>query len=164
MIRRPPRSTLFPYTTLFRSVFNLLRLRRDLGANSTLGLAYTDRIEGSAWNRVVAADARFIWKKIWYSAAQFAGAWTKDGTGSGVRSGELWEVTLYDRTGYSYGNHARLTGVSPDFAALSGFVNRVNIVQGRFFNRFTFYGKPGALLENATTFIGVEPVWRYNDF
>src|SRR2546429_4255843 len=28
MIRRPPRSTLFPYTTLFRSV-------RDLGASST---------------------------------------------------------------------------------------------------------------------------------
>src|SRR2546427_4085363 len=24
MIRRPPRSTLFPYTTLFRSIFNLL--------------------------------------------------------------------------------------------------------------------------------------------
>src|SRR2546427_11902695 len=28
MIRRPPRSTLFPYTTLFRSDFVLLRLRR----------------------------------------------------------------------------------------------------------------------------------------
>src|SRR5262245_62769976 len=25
MIRRPPRSTLFPYTTLFRSVFGMLR-------------------------------------------------------------------------------------------------------------------------------------------
>src|SRR5947209_14971790 len=28
MIRRPPRSTLFPYTTLFRSVFLLLGLKR----------------------------------------------------------------------------------------------------------------------------------------
>src|SRR2546427_8838295 len=56
MIRRPPRSTLFPYTTLFRSdqtrsaaranpVFNLLRLRHDLGASSTAGLVYTDRSE-----------------------------------------------------------------------------------------------------------------------
>src|SRR3712207_7435886 len=27
MIRRPPRSTLFPYTTLFRSVLALLRMR-----------------------------------------------------------------------------------------------------------------------------------------
>src|SRR5256885_10536685 len=29
MIRRPPRSTLFPYTTLFRSLRNLRRARRD---------------------------------------------------------------------------------------------------------------------------------------
>jgi hypothetical protein len=145
-------------------VFNLLRLRRDLGSNSTVGLAYTDRLEGSAWNRVLGGDARLIWGKIWYSAAQFAGSWTRAGAGSGVRSGELWEATLYDRTGRSYGNHFRLTGVSADFDAASGFVNRVNIVQGRIFNRFSFYGKPGAWLENATTFIGIEPVWRYDDF
>src|SRR2546422_7415604 len=30
MIRRPPRSTLFPYTTLFRSVFIIQRPRADL--------------------------------------------------------------------------------------------------------------------------------------
>jgi Domain of unknown function (DUF5916) len=145
-------------------IVNLLRLRRDLGANSTVGMAYTDRMVGSDWNRVLGADARVIWNKIWFSAAQFVGSWTKDGPGADVRSGQLWDVTFYDRTGYSYGNHAALTGVSPDFAALSGFVNRVNVVQGRFFNRFTWYGKPGALLENATTFIGVEPTWRYRDF
>src|SRR5258708_29212627 len=28
MIRRPPRSTLFPYTTLFRSLFNQILLRQ----------------------------------------------------------------------------------------------------------------------------------------
>src|SRR3712207_7253746 len=31
MIRRPPRSTLFPYTTLFRSVRSTRRLERELG-------------------------------------------------------------------------------------------------------------------------------------
>src|SRR5260370_38676053 len=30
MIRRPPRSTLFPYTTLFRSYFNKSKLHHDL--------------------------------------------------------------------------------------------------------------------------------------
>src|SRR2546430_12737146 len=30
MIRRPPRSTLFPYTTLFRSHFNTRALLRDI--------------------------------------------------------------------------------------------------------------------------------------
>src|SRR3989454_6572569 len=31
MIRRPPRSTLFPYTTLFRSVEHLVRVAVDVG-------------------------------------------------------------------------------------------------------------------------------------
>src|SRR5688572_32153455 len=31
MLRRPPRSTLFPYTTLFRSVVERVEVRRDLG-------------------------------------------------------------------------------------------------------------------------------------
>src|SRR2546422_4794850 len=33
MIRRPPRSTLFPYTTLFRSVYALQRLQHLLPLN-----------------------------------------------------------------------------------------------------------------------------------
>jgi hypothetical protein len=143
-------------------IANLLRLRRDLGASSTVGLAYTDRVEGGAYNRVLGADARVIWKKIWFSDAQIVGSWTKDG--AGVQAGELWDVTLYDRTGRSYGNHAEFVGVSPEFQAASGFVNRVNVVNARIFNRFTFYGKPGAGLENATTYIGIEPTWRYDDF
>src|SRR2546430_13027333 len=32
MIRRPPRSTLFPYTTLFRSYIQILRPEKHLGA------------------------------------------------------------------------------------------------------------------------------------
>src|SRR2546427_3073291 len=35
MIRRPPRSTLFPYTTLFRSKTLLEVLREDLGLTGT---------------------------------------------------------------------------------------------------------------------------------
>src|SRR3712207_7685230 len=45
MIRRPPRSTLFPYTTLFRSVNDADRLRRDPAMRWVVG----DRaISGSA--------------------------------------------------------------------------------------------------------------------
>ncbi len=145
-------------------IVNLLRLRRDLGASSTIGLAYTDRIRENSWNRVLGTDARVIWKKIWFSDAQIAASWTSPGGSAGVRNGILWDMTLYDRTGYSYGNHAELVGISPDFEAQSGFVNRVNIVQGRWANRFTWYGKPGALLENTTTFVLISPLWRYHDF
>src|SRR2546422_7937203 len=40
MIRRPPRSTLFPYTTLFRSEFE------DERVNSLLGQQLTDEFDG----------------------------------------------------------------------------------------------------------------------
>src|SRR3712207_7493165 len=33
MIRRPPRSTLFPYTTLFRSYLDLMKILIDKGAD-----------------------------------------------------------------------------------------------------------------------------------
>src|SRR2546430_11495872 len=42
MIRRPPRSTLFPYTTLFRSradVFNVPNESRSTGRNITMNLS-----------------------------------------------------------------------------------------------------------------------------
>src|SRR3712207_7377345 len=42
MIRRPPRSTLFPYTTLFRS---LLEQRHGLGCPVELGAALVERGE-----------------------------------------------------------------------------------------------------------------------
>src|SRR5205807_5455848 len=143
-------------------VYNLVRLQRDLGASSTVGLAYTDRVDGGDYNRVLGADARIIWKGIWFSEAQVVNSWTADG--GGARAGQLWDVTLYDRTGRSYGNHGELVGISPTFQARSGFVNRVGIVTGRLFNRFTWYGRPGTLLEQLSTYIGISPVWRYEDF
>src|SRR5258708_30671780 len=42
MIRRPPRSTLFPYTTLFRSASRHDRARRPVRPRSTPGPSRTD--------------------------------------------------------------------------------------------------------------------------
>src|SRR2546427_4693726 len=44
MIRRPPRSTLFPYTTLFRSLSSHLWTTHQLDAFRTAALAYADRL------------------------------------------------------------------------------------------------------------------------
>src|SRR2546427_4183773 len=41
MIRRPPRSTLFPYTTLFRSVFNNLVTHFSAGVAAVDATGYT---------------------------------------------------------------------------------------------------------------------------
>src|SRR2546430_12539290 len=42
MIRRPPRSTLFPYTTLFRSAYGLVTIIGWIDGNDVLGLFPVD--------------------------------------------------------------------------------------------------------------------------
>src|SRR5258708_16047994 len=41
MIRRPPRSTLFPYTTLFRSLFRLTLATRQVSSDGTEKFLWT---------------------------------------------------------------------------------------------------------------------------
>src|SRR5437667_8311201 len=41
MLRRPPRSTLFPYTTLFRSIFDPFFTTKEVGHGTGLGLSIT---------------------------------------------------------------------------------------------------------------------------
>src|SRR3989442_5636514 len=49
MIRRPPRSTLFPYTTLFRSLFSGRRQQGHLGARLERGLMLSRVADSLYW-------------------------------------------------------------------------------------------------------------------
>src|SRR5258708_31900519 len=51
MIRRPPRSTLFPYTTLFRS-------KKDVIALSQIALRYRDTVNKQWWGRFPGTDGK----------------------------------------------------------------------------------------------------------
>jgi len=143
-------------------IYNMLRLRRDLGPTSTLGAVYTDRTDGDDYNRVLGVDAHVVWRKIWFSEVQIASSWTR--APDGGRAGKLWTVTFGDRTGRAYGNHFELLGVEKNFQDTSGFVNRTDFVVGRTYNRFSWYGRPGALVEQFTAIVGFTPIWRYADF
>src|SRR6185295_16493626 len=46
-------------------IVNMLRLRHDLGPQSTAGVTYTDRFEGDNYNRVASADTRLIFGKLY---------------------------------------------------------------------------------------------------
>src|SRR2546427_2417299 len=69
MIRRPPRSTLFPYTTLFRSGADprLRTLRKVLVSYPAVRHILPDRIslEASADSRTLDAVARFLERQHW---------------------------------------------------------------------------------------------------
>ncbi len=143
--------------------FTVTRARRDIGSNSTAGLVVTTRDQDGAFNRVLAGDARIVFGKLYYVAAQLGGSWTRDARGSATRSSPLWEAE-YDRTGRSWGFNYKLTGIGQDFSAQSGFVPRNDVVSAHGFNRVSFYGSRGALIEQFTVFAGPERIWHYDGF
>jgi len=143
------------------AIANVTRVRRDLRRNSVLGVTLTDRELGGEYNRVASADARILFKRLYYVEAQLAGGWTRDA--SGARSDALWRIEA-DRTGRTYGFNYSLNGIGDDFSSALGFVPRRGIVDAGIRNRLRWYGDRGALIEAVTGFFSQEYKWRYDDF
>jgi hypothetical protein len=145
------------------AVVNIARLRQDLGTNSYVGLTYTDRTAGPAYNRVVAADVRYVFGGMYYAAVQLGSSATDNDDGAGRLSSPIWQAEV-DRTGRAWGFNYKVVGIGENFTASSGFVNRNNVVNAQAFNRFTLYGERGAFFENITTFFGPRWIWDYAAF
>lgn len=143
------------------ALFNVTRLRRDVGAHSVVGLTFTDRsVRGTSdYNRVIAADTRIVFSRLYFFQAQLGGSWTREGDGP-TRSAPIWELTL-DRTGRHWGFNYSLSGRGEDFVTRAGFVPRSGIVDGSMFNRFSWYGGEGALLETGSVFARIGRLWHH---
>ena len=142
-------------------IVNILRVRRDFAGQSTAGVLLSDREEGGAFNRVVGADARLVFGRLYFAQLQAVGSATR--TGTETHNGALWEAVL-DRTGRAFGFHYNVIGIHPDFAAWNGFVPRTGYVQPSIANRFTIYGTPGSRFERYNVFLSTSALWRYHDF
>jgi hypothetical protein len=144
------------------ALFNIGRVRRDLGADSTAGVTYTDRTTASGYNRVLAADSRVVFKKLYYVQGQLGGSWT-GATGTLGRSSPLW-MGEFDRTARVWGFNYKINAVGPDFISESGYVPRNNIVDAHGSNRLTWYGERGATVESVSGFGTISRIWQYYDF
>ena len=149
-----------------KALFNIARLRRDFGGNSTMALTLTDRRAGDTTNTVVATDVRYVFGRMYYFEAQAGASHTKDpgvfGT-SDAKTAPVWKAEL-DRTGRTWGFNYQFNGLDDQFVSRSGFVPRTGIINLRAFNRLSYYGKPGARLENITMFFGPSRIWLYDNF
>lgn len=141
-------------------VFNIVRLRRDVGQQSTAGLVFTDRSEGSRSNRVAGFDSRLQFKNYYSLELRLAGSQTRDST---TKSGSLWEVNQ-GRTGRTYGYRYALQGFSPGFETEAGFVNRVDFVRAQVNQRYTNFGKRGGWWDQRQLFFSGSTLWGYSDF
>lgn len=143
------------------ALFNIARVRTDLGSDSTVGVTYTDKTADGGYNRVLAADSRIVFGKLYYVQGQIGRSWSEQ---SGVATGAPVWLAEFDRTGRAWGFNYKLSGFGKDFSAASGYVPRSDIVEFHASNRFSFYGARGALVEQVTVFFGPQRLWRYDDF
>ncbi len=144
-----------------RPVVDILRLRQGIGEQSQAGMLYSDRAGGGRTNRVVGADTKVVFKRIYFAQFQAVQSFTSL---KGVStSGPMWEGVV-DATNRAWGFHYGVLGIHPDFRADNGFVPRTGFVKPSFSNRFTWYGKPGAVAERFNAFITTSALWRYDDF
>src|SRR6266571_6267330 len=142
-------------------IYNIVRAQRSLGHGSRVGLAYTDRIEGSNYNRVAEFDSRLVFKEIYGLSLQLAGSRTRNG---GVTTtAPLWlaQFTIQHRV---WGLRSVFAGISDDFRSASGFIGRAGIVHSYVDPSYTTYGKPGAFLQRLTGDIVVDGIWQYQNF
>ncbi|MFL5528182.1 MAG: DUF5916 domain-containing protein [Gemmatimonadaceae bacterium] len=144
------------WTGAHSPLFGVSRLRYDFGSSNTLGGVLTTREDGSDYSRVGAADFRFYHSKLYFAQFQAAQSWT-DSVGRRA-NGSLLQGD-WDRTGRAWGFHYTLRSLDPDFRAASGFVNRTGIIEARAFNRISFYGARGALVQTYGAFLQENRFW-----
>lgn len=141
-------------------VINLLRVRRDLGDVSTLGFAWTDRIDGDDYNRVGSIDGKLV---LGDHTLRLQGAGSFTRTAGVDRSGPLWDARI-ERSGRAWGWSASIRGMDDDFLPASGFIRRSGVVYQSIVPRLSFYRQPGSLLESWSTAINFNNMWLYDRF
>ena len=135
-------------------LFGVVRLRRDLPGNSTIGAVLTSREEGTAYSRLAGVDLRLIHHQKYFVELQGVHSATPETSGSYLSA-------MWDRTGRNWGFNYSVKAISDDFEAAAGFVNRTGYMEGRFFNRLTGYGEPDDILQTYQAFFGFGHIWSY---
>jgi hypothetical protein len=142
-------------------IFNLLRIQRDVGSQSRVGVVYTDKIDGDNYNRVAGADTRLVFGEVYSAQLQLAGSRTR--FAGNTTTAPLWSGR-FARNGRTFGLRYSMTGIDESFRAASGFISRPGIVHGNLNHRVTVYGKPRGLIESFTGDVTLDGTWEYQRF
>jgi hypothetical protein len=142
-------------------IYNVLRMRRDIGKKSRIGVVYTDRIEGGDWNRVAGVDARVAMGAV--STLDLQGALSFDRRADVRLDAPLFQA-VFNRNGKRLGTRATLSGIDKDFRARTGFISRAGIARAAVDQRVSFFGRKGALVETWNTDLVLDGTWKYDAF
>lgn len=139
-------------------VYNILRVRRDLGGQSSAGIVYTEKVDGPDYNRVAGANGRIVFGGTHTATFQGAGSITR--TGGVTVTAPLWNASL-DRTGRGFGYTYAFSAIAPEFVTASGFIPRPGLAVATVDHRVTRYGGPGAGVESWTGDLLLRGRWTY---
>ncbi|HXW96744.1 MAG TPA: DUF5916 domain-containing protein [Gemmatimonadales bacterium] len=139
-------------------VVNMLRIQRDVGEQSRLGMVLTDREDGGNWNRVAAMDGRLASGPSNFRFQLGESATHEFGQ---TFSGPIWSAA-FTSNGRRFGVRYSFTGVDPDFKTRSGFIGVTGDANLTFVNVLTLNGKPGSFVESFTPDITLNGVWTYD--
>jgi Domain of unknown function (DUF5916) len=139
-------------------VFNIARIQHDLPHSSKVGVVYTDRVDGSGSNRVLAADTRLLFGSIYN--LQLQGGASRTAVNGRVVTAPIWQA-IFNRDGRHFGLRYQTTGIHEDFRADSGFISRAGIITTNLTHRGTWFGAPDALVQSFTASVLVNGVRQY---
>ncbi len=140
-------------------IYNMVRLQRDVGPQSRVGLVYTDKIDGDRWNRVLGVDGRFV-RGVFSAQSQLAGS-LSHANGS-TSTAPLWSGSATVNGRRFFGNYSA-NGISPNFDAQSGFIARPGIANLSANHQWRMFGKPKALVEAFIPELYLLGRYRYDD-
>ena len=141
--------------------YNILRVQRDIGKQSRVGAALTDREVGANFNRLADLDSRLLFGDAYSANLQYAASTTRQGTTA--LDGSLWNITL-NRAGKHYGSRYQFSGTTPGFRAQSGSISRTGITKGTIDNHWTVFGDRGSPVDNVTLTLVLDNTWQTANF
>jgi hypothetical protein len=142
-------------------IYNLLRLRRDVGPQSNVGMVYTDRVHAGDYNRVIGFDSRLLVGRRYLFNGQIAGSFTR-AAGNTSQWRPLFDFTL-SKTGREGGFNFVVEGTHPEFNAASGFLPRTGIARVVFQPRKTWFPKNSVFETISFTTIS-DNTWEWDRF
>lgn len=141
--------------------FNAVRVRRDLSGQNTIGLVYTDKVDGNHWNRVAAVDGRMTFSDIYSVTWQTGMSFTAD-EGSTI-SAPMWNMSAL-ASGRKWGGSFSSTGFHTDFNSESGFIQRTGVVHMNMSPTRRWFGAEGRFVESYSLGISLDGTWDYDRF
>ena len=142
--------------------YNIVRAQRDVGGESRIGVAYTDRIAGDDYNRVADVDGRMLFGKVYTGTFQYARSFDQH-VAAQFRAAPLWDASL-NRNGREFGFRYSLNGIDDNFRAPTGFISRGAIAHGAIDHRGTWFNTRGSLVETLTGDMLYDDIWEYSHF